>query len=91
MRLMQGGKDLSKQTGKNWDPQFLLNLFECFSLAELFCSLTSSISSLYSSTARHSNCQEILHVYKYILKQWIVLSAGSDWLLKLGIASAIHL
>ena len=27
----------------------------------------------------------------YVLKQWITLLARCDWLLKLGIASAIHL
>ena len=28
--------------------------------------------------------------FKYILKQWIVFFAGSDWLLKLGKFGAIH-
>jgi len=29
--------------------------------------------------------------YEYLLNQWIVFFARSDWLLKLGIVSAIHL
>jgi len=28
--------------------------------------------------------------YQYIIKQWIVFFTCSDWLLKLGISSAIH-
>ena len=30
------------------------------------------------------------NIFYYILKQWIVFFARSDWLLKVGISSAIH-